>query len=622
MTSPLSTITTLPPLTAGGVDDTNQIATRQNRTITTSEEDKRRCDGSRKTTTPSTPGGMILPYCFHLCTDCWSPERIEISAGASKPAINIMDCFCFDEDDPYAILKVKSRKHKKMMDNDIIILPPELYPPNWDDRVIVETAIIKAAALQGHTQLLRTRSDRSKCQTILGCVRSRRYYHSEFGHNPSNEEIYLNSTDHDENNNPNSDATYKPNIRLDRMVNKSKASRGLIGKNMEKRTVTTKPPLENLCKFSIILYLLPGSYWYVKRKTYKEKAQHNHMKLSNSESCRKSNSYSPEELAKVAMIQRFANSGAPTQNIMSNDCQGFTLSKEQIHYHSKKREAEELGCNMTDSTATKLLAFLRKQVQDGKMRYIALMHEVTGTTLLAISKRQCKKDMVDANIPAPPSTQERLEQLRRFGNQHDSSICSDDNLTLEVRVETSVANSTAALMSSFFLKNSEYSMLLPTQKNLVVGQKILLVVAWCREDERALFDLYPEVLQLDVTHGTNKEDRPLALTACPGPGLKYFTPLWAFLPSQCQWVFEWMFATCLPVLLGKESLQRTQLVLTDGDSKIYNAFGKHQRQLYPHATHGLCIYHLVNRGLEMLAPKMLGKDRDLYFLSMSSQMAS
>ena len=145
---------------------------------------------------------MILPYCFHLCTDCWSPERIEISGGASKPAINIMDCFCFDEDDPYAILKVKSRKHKKMMDNDIIILPPELYPPNWDDRVSVETAIIKAAALQGHTQLLRTRSDKSKCQTILRCVRSRRYYHSEVGHNPSNEEIYLNSTDHDENNNP------------------------------------------------------------------------------------------------------------------------------------------------------------------------------------------------------------------------------------------------------------------------------------------------------------------------------------------------------------------------------------------------------------------------------------
>ena len=134
MTSPLSTITTLPPLTAGGVDDTNQIATRQNRTITTSEEDKRRCDGSRKTTTPSTPGGMILPYCYHLCTDCcWNPEGIEISGGASKPAINIMDCCfcCFDEDDPYAILKVKSRKHKKMMDNDdIIILPPELYPPN------------------------------------------------------------------------------------------------------------------------------------------------------------------------------------------------------------------------------------------------------------------------------------------------------------------------------------------------------------------------------------------------------------------------------------------------------------------------------------------------------------
>ena len=42
-------------------------------------------------------------------------------------------------------------------------------------------------------------------------------------------------------------------------------------------------------------------------------------------------------------------------------------------------------------------------------------------------------------------------------------------------------------------------------QKLTEGTKVLLGVAWCRNDERKLFEQFPEVLMLDVTFGTNAE---------------------------------------------------------------------------------------------------------------------
>ena len=107
-------------------------------------------------------------------------------------------------------------------------------------------------------------------------------------------------------------------------------------------------------------------------------------------------------------------------------------------------------------------------------------------------------------------------------------------------------------------------------KNLVVGNKILLAVAWCREDERRLFEMFPEVLMFDVTSGKNSEGRPLGVSSSCDYNMDVFTPFRVFMPSECRWVFLWIFKTAIPYLLGNAVLSRVQLVLTDGDSKIYN----------------------------------------------------
>jgi hypothetical protein len=137
----------------------------------------------------------------------------------------------------------------------------------------------------------------------------------------------------------------------------------------------------------------------------------------------------------------------------------------------------------------------------------------------------------------------------------------------------------------------------PVKAHLQVGQRILLAVAWCRLDERRLFELFPEVLMMDVTFSTNREGRPLATTCAFDQNMTTFVPMRAFLPSQCQWVFQWILEKAMPALLGRGPLRRMQLFLTDGDSNIYRPFDLLKSTLFPNATHGLCVYHILTKPL-------------------------
>lgn len=81
----------------------------------------------------------------------------------------------------------------------------------------------------------------------------------------------------------------------------------------------------------------------------------------------------------------------------------------------------------------------------------------------------------------------------------------------------------------------EFVSVITNGKDLTKGQKILLAVAWCREDERRLFQMFPEVLMSDVTYQTNTEARPLGLSASIDHGMNVFTPFRVFMRSECQW---------------------------------------------------------------------------------------
>jgi hypothetical protein len=46
-----------------------------------------------------------------------------------------------------------------------------------------------------------------------------------------------------------------------------------------------------------------------------------------------------------------------------------------------------------------------------------------------------------------------------------------------------------------------------------------------------------------------------------------FIVLRAFLPNEQSWSYKWFFQTVLPALLGKESLRKIRIIVTDGNSQ-------------------------------------------------------
>jgi hypothetical protein len=77
-----------------------------------------------------------------------------------------------------------------------------------------------------------------------------------------------------------------------------------------------------------------------------------------------------------------------------------------------------------------------------------------------------------------------------------------------------------------------------------------------------------------------------------------FTATRIFLPSEQKWVFRWIFSHALPFLFSQSVLKRNCVVITDGDSNMYEALNEqtYQGGLWQGTHHFLCQWHLLNCG--------------------------
>jgi hypothetical protein len=128
------------------------------------------------------------------------------------------------------------------------------------------------------------------------------------------------------------------------------------------------------------------------------------------------------------------------------------------------------------------------------------------------------------------------------------------------------------------------------------GATLLLAAAWVTSEGRLYYDMFGEAMGFDITCGTNAEKRPLArgtLTTSNGKNVPFFN---AFLPSQCAWVFNWLFMTAFPTLFPSRSCRQTELVVTDQDERCYTQLeaSKGDCIFSDRMVHRLCKWHKVN----------------------------
>lgn len=319
---------------------------------------------------------------------------------------------------------------------------------------------------------------------------------------------------------------------------------------------------------------------------------------------------------------------------------GEVLSRNTIASIAKKA----LDPTLTD--AEHAIQWLDEQVDKENLRYQALYHDVSESSLLLITKAQKRKEMLkkrlrEAQAKKDKALKEAKKKQMRRGKKGRKKCVFDTEATLTIE-DVNLTEEEMSELVGDIAKENKISLYLTgkwekadeplvrsellkkmhelldlgetldaIEQQLKVGDKVLLGVAWCREDERRLFEMFPSVMLFDVTFQTNREGRPLGVVAAIDSNMEVFTPLRVFMPSEQGWVFDWIFKSCIPNLLGRENIKRTNVVLTDGARQMYSAFDVNQKDLYPNAVHVLCMYHLVNKGLERLNCRLLGTDREI-----------
>jgi hypothetical protein len=444
------------------------------------------------------------------------PLSIVIASSPGLPPIEIMSSFTYDRDDPWAKRNLRQ-----------IVLPPDVYPPSWDERTALEQVIIDAALRPSGTELTRARTSKDKFGGGRRCWLECRHGSSYNGST---------LTEDDEDSKPTSH--YKEGVKKDNIVNKNATKRGSTknaGKKMKRRCTTSKPDADATCPFRITLKLLPGDHWEIIGQ-FTDCATHNHIHLHRSEMRHSTSHMTPAEKDLAATVLTNAHGGS-AQNILS-DVTGKTFSQQQLYYVKHKLDFGHPPVPVSDSVL--LMEHLQAGAAEGHLRYAAIFHEVTDSTLVAIDKATKRKQ------PASLNTLNQHLQAEDWSVAEALSIdVQVRNCTVDARIPFSLDQIEDLLELGVFLS--------PMLAGLRVGQKVLLAVAWARVDEAQLFEQFPEVLMFDVTMGTNNEGRPLGISLSIDGNMEVFTPFRVFLPAQTKFAFDWTLSYAIATIMGEQN---------------------------------------------------------------------
>ncbi|CAB9524288.1 hypothetical protein SEMRO_1517_G279190.1 [Seminavis robusta] len=328
----------------------------------------------------------------------WLVPSISLEDVEGNPPIDLCCMFCFDGDYAKTAAKMETTK---------IILPPSIYEPDPDKKDVTLDLIIDKAMKHSDTTLIKGKIDKTVGNEIhyyLLCECKRKYY-SQRGATTSAKE------------------NQKENFRQDRIVDKGKGSRGPDGRSFPRRTETSKP--HKKCPVEFKLRLIPGQYWYFKR-TRKALGIHNHSRTPFVDKHRRMKTYSQEELNLAQTYSQICPAGA-AMALTSKATGTLAPSKDQLRYNKSPTS------NKPVSQSQALIEYLREQVSLKKMRFVALYHEVTETSLLIISKASMNRRAQQMNNEGV--FDEDLEQAEDIQLTYEDSSSTVQQLRLKSAAE-------------------------------------------------------------------------------------------------------------------------------------------------------------------------------------------
>jgi len=109
--------------------------------------------------------------------------------------------------------------------------------------------------------------------------------------------------------------------------------------------------------------------------------------------------------------------------------------------------------------------------------------------------------------------------------------------------------------------------------------------------------MHPECLSVDLTHGTNSQNKHLNMVAFKDGNNNVFPGAHAFQPNARQVTFSLFFREGLAALWPKAVIERNRFFVTDGDIHMHTPLTKAKDdKIWPNTTLGRCTFHLLLLG--------------------------
>ena len=409
-------------------------------------------------------------------------------------------------------------------------------------------------------------------------------------------------------------------------------------------TETTKPThLAKKCGFKVNLFFdLKSFQWYMKVANNITHTHHYPTEIENFKFERKHLTTTMQnELKKL-------NNGNTSTTIQSNILMtnnDIVLGRHTL-YNKKVANYNDELCKMTD--CEQLLHALENEKN---VTYFALFGESINSSLLTIpivkKAKQVKKNQQHAEVltreyqaqvsQIPLLQRLQTERQEKYAQAYRSNLVGTQSRTF-VPASTNINYYAAPPSLSVrpkhvchndihingIITNTQSSLSLPpvktkfkTQldaaetkllKDIIVKEsdgllnqngeiKVLLACGWARNDDIAVLRKFPEVLHMDTTFKTNKEGRPLFNIVVKDSNNQLRTVFRCILPSEKQCIFDTILCSVLPNILGKETCQRVQYIVTDGDSQEINAVQNACKNIFPNAVQNTCLWHMIIHGV-------------------------
>jgi hypothetical protein len=128
-------------------------------------------------------------------------------------------------------------------------------------------------------------------------------------------------------------------------------------------------------------------------------------------------------------------------------------------------------------------------------------------------------------------------------------------------------------------------------------QEMMVGIAYGMPFELEQFGLFHvSMLHIDATSDSNKEEHPLVTVTSKDSCGHMFFVLCACLPSEQSWAYKWLFQTVFPTLVGKDFLEKTNIVVIDGDSQVSTQLEEALIKYFSNVYRLRRLWHIIDRG--------------------------